>query len=112
MARCCNNVHLGFTVMNGNAGQRVGQGPCPLCFATKDCAASGRPPRRYKAYFSPSPLLGLHFICSVPLAPGAAVVGCETMAMVIALIAGRRVFTSIPPGGRPCRLPQREIRPL
>jgi len=37
------------------------------------------------------------------------VVGCESMAMVIGLIAGKRVLCSIPPGGRPCSLPHREI---
>lgn len=40
------------------------------------------------------------------------VVGCETTAMVIGLIAGREVYTAIPPGGRPCALPQRQIKPL
>jgi hypothetical protein len=40
------------------------------------------------------------------------VVGCETMAMVIGLLAGRQVYTSIPPAGRACALPQKEIRPL
>jgi hypothetical protein len=40
------------------------------------------------------------------------VVGCESTAMVIGLLAGRAVYTSIPPGRRPCVLPQKEIRPL
>lgn len=40
------------------------------------------------------------------------VVGCESTAMVIGLLAGREVYTSIPPGGRRCVLPQKEIRPL
>lgn len=40
------------------------------------------------------------------------IVGCETMAMVIGLIAGRRVISSIPFGGRPCALPQFEIESL
>jgi hypothetical protein len=40
------------------------------------------------------------------------VVGCESTAMVIGLLAGREVYTSIPPGGRACVLPQKEIRPL
>ncbi len=34
------------------------------------------------------------------------VVGCESFALVIALTAGRRVFTSLPPWAPPCRLPQ------
>lgn len=37
------------------------------------------------------------------------VAGCNTMAMVVGLIAGRRVLCCIPPGGRPCLLPQAEI---
>jgi hypothetical protein len=38
------------------------------------------------------------------------VIGCESMAMVIGLIAGKTVFTSIPSGGRDCQLPQPSIR--
>ena len=37
------------------------------------------------------------------------VVGCDTMAMVVALAAGRRVLSAIPPGGRPLSLPFSEI---
>lgn len=37
------------------------------------------------------------------------VVGCESMAMVVGLLAGKRVVSSIPPGGRACVLPQPEI---
>jgi hypothetical protein len=40
------------------------------------------------------------------------VVGCESMAMVIALYGGKRVLSSIPPGGRPCVLPHAEIQSL
>ncbi|MEQ1772377.1 MAG: hypothetical protein ABL891_01225 [Burkholderiales bacterium] len=40
------------------------------------------------------------------------IIGCESMAMVIGLIAGKPVFTSIPPGGRNCQLPQTSIQPL
>lgn len=41
------------------------------------------------------------------------VVGCESMAMVVGLTAGRRVITSIPPGARyPCSLPMHEIESL
>ncbi len=38
------------------------------------------------------------------------VVGCESMAMVVALKMGKKVFTSIPPAGLPCRLPFQAIR--
>ena len=37
------------------------------------------------------------------------VVGCQTYAMVIALAAGKRVISSIPPWAPPCVLPQPEI---
>jgi len=37
------------------------------------------------------------------------VVGCESMAMVVGLIAGKRVMSCIPPGGAACALPQNEI---
>jgi hypothetical protein len=40
------------------------------------------------------------------------VVGCDTMAMVVALAAGRRVVSAIPPGGRPLSLPFAEIERL
>ena len=37
------------------------------------------------------------------------VVGCESMAMIIGMLAGRRVISCIPPGGSPCKLPQPNI---
>lgn len=37
------------------------------------------------------------------------VVGCESMAMVIGLIASKTVISCIPPGGRACVLPHSEI---
>ena len=37
------------------------------------------------------------------------VAGCESMALVVGLLAGKRVVSCIPPGGRPCALPHREI---
>jgi hypothetical protein len=40
------------------------------------------------------------------------VVGCESMAMVVGLIAGCRVISCIPPGGTPCVLPQAEIESM
>ncbi|MES2510105.1 MAG: hypothetical protein V4625_09255 [Pseudomonadota bacterium] len=40
------------------------------------------------------------------------VVGCESMAMVVGLLAGKRVISCIPPGGRPCVLPYPEIELL
>ena len=40
------------------------------------------------------------------------VVGCESMAMVVGMLAGKRMISSIPPGGRSCSLPQPEIEKL
>lgn len=40
------------------------------------------------------------------------VVGCQSMAMVIGLLAGKQVISSIPPGGAKCSLPQNEIAHL
>ncbi len=37
------------------------------------------------------------------------VVGCNSMAMVVALAAGKKVVSCIPPGGARCCLPQKEI---
>lgn len=37
------------------------------------------------------------------------VVGCESMAMVVAILANKKVISCIPPNGRPCVLPQAEI---
>lgn len=38
------------------------------------------------------------------------VVGCASMAMVVGLLAGKQVISSIPPGGGQCALPQPEIK--
>jgi hypothetical protein len=40
------------------------------------------------------------------------VIGCESMAMAIARSLGRRIYTAIPPGGRPCVLPFLDIIPI
>ncbi len=40
------------------------------------------------------------------------VLGCESMAMVVGLLAGKRVISSIPENGRPCSLPFNEIEKL
>ena len=40
------------------------------------------------------------------------VVGCESMAMVVGLLAKKQVISSIPPGGRPCQLPHLDIENL
>lgn len=40
------------------------------------------------------------------------VAGCATMAMVVGLLAGKRVVSCIPPGGKTERLPQAEIEDM
>ncbi len=40
------------------------------------------------------------------------IIGCESMAMVVGLIAGKRVISCIPPGGKPSELPHKEIEKL
>lgn len=40
------------------------------------------------------------------------VAGCATMAMVVGLLAGKRVVSCIPPGGKTVRLPQAEIEDM
>lgn len=40
------------------------------------------------------------------------VVGCNSMAMVVGLLAGKRVISCVPPSGQPCSLPQTEIMVL
>lgn len=40
------------------------------------------------------------------------VVGCSSMAMVVGLLAEKRVLSAIPPGGMACSLPQPEIEHL
>ena len=37
------------------------------------------------------------------------VAGCTSMALVVGLLAGKRVISAIPPGGFPCSLPHTEI---
>lgn len=40
------------------------------------------------------------------------IVGCESMAMVVGLLAKKRVISTIPPGGRSCQLPHRNIEKM
>lgn len=37
------------------------------------------------------------------------IVGCESMALVVGVLAGKRVISCIPPKANPCQLPQSEI---
>lgn len=40
------------------------------------------------------------------------IAGCESMALAVGILAGKRVISYIPPGGRECRLPFSEIEHL
>lgn len=40
------------------------------------------------------------------------IIGCETMAMVVGVLVGKKVFTAIPIEGKPCSLPFKEIQKL
>ena len=46
------------------------------------------------------------------IAQASVIIGCESMAMVAGLLAGKRVVSSIPSNGRPCILPFGEIEYL
>jgi hypothetical protein len=46
------------------------------------------------------------------IADAVVIAGCESMAMVVALHAGKRVLSSIPPNGRPCVLPHSGIETI
>lgn len=54
---------------------------------------------------------GIHSLCK-EIAVHDVIVGCESMAMVVALLDNKRVISSIPSGGRSCALPHQEIESL
>ena len=74
------------------------------------------PPGKYQAFLGEFPMMPVTLSISVPLAGDIAaadlVVGCESMALVVALAAGRRVISCIPDGGKPCSLPHDNIEHL
>lgn len=74
------------------------------------------PPGKYERVLDEFRMLPITLSRSGPLAGDIAaadlVVGCETMALVVALAAGRRVISCIPEGGRPCSLPHDNIEHL
>lgn len=65
---------------------------------------------RYRNYFSVTESSGTSLIEDCTWADW--VVGCESMAMVVGLLAGRRVFSCIPKNGLPLSLPQEGITRL
>lgn len=74
------------------------------------------PPGKYDSLLREFPLLPVSHSPAVSLSEDIAaadvVVGCETMALVVALSAGRRVISCVPEGGKPCSLPHSGIEHL
>lgn len=74
------------------------------------------PPGKYQSVLDEFPMLPVILSTSGPLAGDIAaadlVVGCETMALVVALAAGKRVISCVPDGGKPCSLPHDTIEHL
>ncbi len=56
--------------------------------------------------------IGGHITLLEELARNDVIVGGESMAMVIALICGKRVISCIPPGGKDCSLPYDDIQKM
>jgi hypothetical protein len=71
------------------------------------------PPGKYDAWLARHAALGATLDDSASLADALAwadtVAGCQTYAMVVALAAGRRVVSSVPPWAPPCVLPHPAI---
>ncbi|KQV89843.1 hypothetical protein ASD15_24360 [Massilia sp. Root351] len=71
------------------------------------------PPGKYDAWLLRHAALGATLDSSASLAEALAwadtVAGCQTYAMVVALAAGRRVVSSVPPWAPPCVLPHPAI---
>ena len=74
------------------------------------------PPGKYQVFLGEFPTLPITLSTSGLLAEDIAaadlVVGCESMALVVALAAGRRVVSCIPDSGKPCSLPYGNIERL
>ena len=71
------------------------------------------PPGKYDQWISAHPEFRIRIDDSPDLACSIArvrcVVGCQTYAMVVALEAGKKVISSLPPWAPPCSLPHSEI---
>ncbi len=61
-----------------------------------------------KEFKLPIQLGGSHSLAE-EIANSDLVAGCQSMGMVVGLIAGKKVVSCIPPGGRSCVLPHKEI---
>ena len=72
-------------------------------------------PEKYnwaKDVYSKEIELGGYKTLQEEISSASVIVGCESMAMVVALTVGKMTISSIPPKGRPCVLPHREILSL
>jgi hypothetical protein len=69
------------------------------------------PPDKYDAWITSHPGVRLDRSGDLTSALGGArwVAGCESYALVVALSAGRRVISALPPWAPPCRLPHSDI---
>ena len=74
------------------------------------------PPGKYDCLLREFPTMPITLSRSSSLSEDVAmadvVVGCETMALVVAIGAGRRVISCVPEGGRPCSLPHNNLEHL
>jgi hypothetical protein len=72
------------------------------------------PPGKYNAWLARNAGVVLDTHSSLALAMNGArwVVGCESQALVVALAAGRQVWSSLPPWAPPCRLPHAGVKHL
>ena len=72
------------------------------------------PPGKYKAWLlhHPEVVLDKHPRLAQAISPARWVVGCESAALVVALAAGREVWSSLPPWAPHCRLPHAGVRKL
>lgn len=88
----------------GLADRRVVLRPHP----SEPAGKYDRVPRR----FGPSVTIGGQRSLAEEIADSDVVVGCESMAMVVGVVAGKRVISCVPPGGRACSLPHDGIEIL
>lgn len=72
-------------------------------------------PDKYDWAVSPAPVsvvMGGSGTLAADLARADLVAGCNSAALVVGTLVGKRVVTCIPPGGKPCALPQAGIERL
>jgi hypothetical protein len=74
------------------------------------------PRGKFAAFVSAHAPIAVSECGEAPLAEDCAwadrIVGCQSMAMVVGLLAGKKVFSAIPAGGRPSAIPHSGIVPL